>query len=130
MPADFYTLLADETRRRILSLLAERGELCVCELMHALQLSQPFVSRHLSLLRKGGVVRARRAGQWVFYGLNPSLASWQKETVRLMASAASAVPEHRADSRRLDAMSERPGRQGRDSAGAAWRIDTLANAKR
>ncbi len=130
MPADFYTLLADETRRRILRLLVEHGELCVCELVTALDLPQPFVSRHLAALRKGGVVRARRAGQWVFYGLNPSLASWQQEILRLMASAASAVPEHRADSRRLDAMSARPGRQGHDPAGAAWRIDTLANAER
>ena len=130
MPADFYGLLGDETRRRILRLLVEHGELCVCELVAALDLPQPFVSRHLAALRKGKIVRARRDGQWIFYDLNPALAPWQNETLRLMASAVSAVPEHRADSRRLDAMPARPKRQGKDSTTQAWRIDTLANVER
>ena len=56
---------ADATRLRILFLLAVR-ELCVCEMMFALDLSQPKMSRHLALLREAGLVTDRRAGQWVY----------------------------------------------------------------
>jgi ArsR family transcriptional regulator len=59
---------ADETRLRIVALLSH-GELCVCHLEEALQLSQPKVSRHLATLRSAGVVEDRRDGTWVFYRL-------------------------------------------------------------
>ena len=47
-------------------LLATHGELCVCELVHALELSQPKISRHLKLLRDAGVLADRSHG--VFNG--------------------------------------------------------------
>ena len=66
-----FALLADPTRLRCVVLLQREGELCVCELVHALDLPQPKVSRHLALLREAGVVEDRRAGQWVHYRLHP-----------------------------------------------------------
>jgi ArsR family transcriptional regulator len=45
------------------------GELCVCHIETALNLSQPAVSRHLGVLRNSGVVEHRRDGTWVYYGL-------------------------------------------------------------
>ena len=65
--------VADETRLRIVALLAE-GELCVCHVEAALALPQPTVSRHLGVLRAAGVVDARRDGTWVYYRLAP--AAW------------------------------------------------------
>ncbi|MGQ9681433.1 MAG: ArsR/SmtB family transcription factor [Anaerolineae bacterium] len=62
--------LADRNRLRILSLLRD-GELCVCNLMAALDISQALVSHHLSVLRAAGLVRERRAGRWVYYSLEP-----------------------------------------------------------
>lgn len=64
--------LADETRITILELLQE-GELCVCEIMDDLSLSQPAVSHHLKTLRQIGFIDDRREGKWVFYSLNPEL---------------------------------------------------------
>ena len=61
-----FKALGDETRLRIVALLAH-GELCVCHLQHALDLSQPHVSRHLGILRAAGVVDARREGSWIHY---------------------------------------------------------------
>ncbi len=61
-----FRALGDETRVRIVALLAH-GELCVCHLERALELSQPNVSRHLGILRSAGVVDARRDGTWVYY---------------------------------------------------------------
>ena len=64
-----FRALGDETRLRIVALLTH-GELCVCHLQAALRLSQPNVSRHLAILKSAGVVRARRAGTWIYYRLD------------------------------------------------------------
>jgi ArsR family transcriptional regulator, arsenate/arsenite/antimonite-responsive transcriptional repressor len=69
--ADVYRALADETRLRILSLLAN-GEVCVCHLHGSLRLPQPTISRHLAYLRKSGLVEARREGVWMHYRLAPA----------------------------------------------------------
>ena len=63
-----FRALGDETRLRIVALLAH-GELCVCHLEKALDLSQPNVSRQLGILRAAGVVDCRRDGTWMYYSL-------------------------------------------------------------
>ena len=60
---------ADPVRLRLLNLLAEGREVCVCHLHEALELPQPTVSRHLAYLRKAGLVAARKEGLWVHYRL-------------------------------------------------------------
>lgn len=77
-PLQFYKGLADETRLKSLMLIHMEGELCVCELMAALDEAQPKVSRHLALLRSDKILLDRRQGQWVYYCLNPDLPSWAK----------------------------------------------------
>jgi ArsR family transcriptional regulator len=63
-----FRALGDETRLRIVALLAH-GELCVCHIVHALELTQPNASRQLGILKHAGVVDARRDGTWVYYRL-------------------------------------------------------------
>lgn len=63
-----FKALGDEARLKIVALLAHGG-LCVCHVEEALALSQPTVSRHLSVLRAAGVVEAHRKGTWVYYRL-------------------------------------------------------------
>jgi len=58
--------LADNTRLKILKLLAKE-ELCACEVMAALDLTQPTASHHLGILERSGLVASRREGKWVFY---------------------------------------------------------------
>lgn len=68
-----FKALADEIRLRILSLLGTR-EMCVCEVMIALDLTQPTASHHLRILENVGLVKDRKEGRWVFYSLSdPSL---------------------------------------------------------
>lgn len=88
-PPEVFKCLADETRARATLLIAEQGELCVCELMCALGDSQPKVSRHLAQLRAAGLLLDRRQGQWVYYRLNPALPAWVHEVlcVTLQANA-------------------------------------------
>jgi ArsR family transcriptional regulator len=64
----FFKALADETRLKILRLLDVR-EMCVCEIMVALDLTQPTASHHLGLLENAGLVKARKEGKWVFYSI-------------------------------------------------------------
>jgi ArsR family transcriptional regulator len=61
--------LADETRLKILKLLT-REELCACEVMAALELTQPTASHHLGILERSGLVVSRREGKWIFYRID------------------------------------------------------------
>lgn len=67
--SEHYALLAGETRLKILVLLDESGELCVCDLATILEMTPAAVSQHLSRLRSGRLVRSRRDGMTVYYQL-------------------------------------------------------------
>ncbi|MGO2011659.1 MAG: metalloregulator ArsR/SmtB family transcription factor [Pseudoalteromonas sp.] len=84
-PIQFFKCLADETRLKTLLLVLQEQELCVCELVAALSLSQPKVSRHLAQLRNCELLTDRRQGQWVFYRLNDALPRWATEVIEKTA---------------------------------------------
>ena len=86
-PPEVFKSLADETRSRATLLIANQGELCVCELMCALDDSQPKISRHLAQLRTIGLLLDRRQGQWVYYRLNPDLPAWVHEMLQVTLQA-------------------------------------------
>jgi len=64
-----FKALSDGTRLRIVKLL-EKGELCVCDIVAALDLVQPKVSFHLSTLKEAGLIKDRKQGKWIHYSLN------------------------------------------------------------
>ncbi|TMM45051.1 metalloregulator ArsR/SmtB family transcription factor [Colwellia ponticola] len=81
-PIIFYKSLSDDIRLKVLMLTHYHGELCVCELMTALnEDSQPKVSRNLAVLKKARVLIDRKHGQWVFYRINPMLPLWAKSVI-------------------------------------------------
>src|SRR5689334_7319401 len=61
---------ADASRLRILRIL-DRGELCICQIVEVLGLSQSTVSKHLRLLKNAGLVEEEKRGKWAFYRLAP-----------------------------------------------------------
>jgi ArsR family transcriptional regulator len=103
-----FDVISDPTRRRILALLMTEGELCVCELMFALDDIQPKVSRHLSVMREAELVTMRREGTWVFYRIAPSKPAWICKLLEILP--AGAVIELAADRARLKKMAGRPAR--------------------
>ena len=107
-PVTLFKCLADDTRVRMTQLIAQEGELCVCELTAALEESQPKISRHLAQLRSSGLLQDRRAGQWVYYRLHPQLPAWVTETLNQMLKAED--PQLAEDRLRLHGMRDRPGR--------------------
>ncbi|MGE5553548.1 MAG: ArsR/SmtB family transcription factor [Betaproteobacteria bacterium] len=88
-----FKALGDETRLKIFKLV-ERQELCVCQIVPAIGLSQPTVSIHLGKLKRAGLVKERRAGLWSYYsvdreGLAEFLAAFQE----FLAAELGEVPE-------------------------------------
>lgn len=65
----FFAALADRTRLRLLNLMRE-GEVCVCFFAETLNTNNPKISRHLSYLKRAGLVTGRRDGKWIHYSLN------------------------------------------------------------
>lgn len=108
-PIEFYKCLADETRLKCLLLIQHQSELCVCELMAALEESQPKISRHLALLRKAGLLSDRKQAQWVFYQISPSLTDWCKQVLQLSLKQNSTFIN--SNLKKLSAMGDRPERQ-------------------
>lgn len=108
-PARLFKCLGDETRLMLTLLIRREEELCVCELTHALEESQPKVSRHLAQLRNCGLLNDRREGQWVYYRLSEALPSWVNEVLL----AADRGQEARLSSLqvRLAGMGNRPERR-------------------
>lgn len=100
----FLRALSDETRLRILTLLYKWGELCVCELTFALQLSQPKISRHLAVLREHQLLKDRRDGQWIYYRLHPDLPSWSLRTLGALIEGTEDRPPFEEDEMRVKGM--------------------------
>ncbi|WP_196217984.1 ArsR/SmtB family transcription factor [Streptomyces blattellae] len=74
--AKVFKALGDPVRLRLMSLIASRGaggEVCVCELTPAFDLSQPTISHHLKLLRQAGLIDCERRGTWVYYWVLPGV---------------------------------------------------------
>lgn len=108
-PVSFYKCLADDTRLKSLMLIFHEQELCVCELMTALELSQPKVSRHLAQLRKCGLLVDNKQAQWVFYRINPELADWAQQVLALTATENKSFIADNLS--KLHVMGDRPQRQ-------------------
>ena len=82
-PVAFYKCLSEDTRLKCLLLITLKGELCVCDLISALKLSQPKVSRHLAELRKCGILSDQRRGKWVFYQIDQRIPNWAREVLAI-----------------------------------------------
>ena len=103
--ARIFKALSDETRLRIIALLSN-GELCVCDLMAALDLPQSTVSRHLAYLRHAGLVEDRRNGVWMFYRLPASYALLGSEFAGLLMEKICAVDQAHIDQQALKSLAK------------------------
>lgn len=69
MEPDVFKALSDANRLRIVGMLSG-GELCACHILEELDITQPTLSHHMSILVKCGLVNARKDGLWSYYTLN------------------------------------------------------------
>ena len=72
--AQVFKALGDPVRLRLVSLIGahQGGEVCVCDLTEAFDLTQPTISHHLKVLREAGILTSERRGTWVYYRLQPA----------------------------------------------------------
>jgi len=61
--------LAEEKRLEVLALITQQGDVCVCEVSHTLDISQPLASKYLKQLKDAGIVKVSREGRWSVYSL-------------------------------------------------------------
>ena len=97
----FTRTLADSTRLRILMLLLQEEELCVCHLTDILQMVQPKVSRHLAVLRENKLLLDRRDGLWIHYSLHPDLPIWCYKTLQSLSKGCVNSEPYLRDTKRL-----------------------------
>lgn len=69
--ARVFAALADPARLRLLSLIADAGEVCACELLEPLGKAQPTVSHHTKVLADVGLISGEKRGRWVWWSLVP-----------------------------------------------------------
>lgn len=80
-PLQFFKCMSDDTRLKSVLIINQLEEACVCDLMAALELDQPKVSRHLAELRKCNILQDERRGKWVYYQLHKQLPDWAKGVI-------------------------------------------------
>ena len=66
-----FKVIADPVRLRLLSLIAQAGEICSCDLATPIGKSQPTISHHLSVLTDAGLVHREKRGKWAWYSVAP-----------------------------------------------------------
>ncbi|MBM7332139.1 MAG: metalloregulator ArsR/SmtB family transcription factor [Alcanivorax sp.] len=76
--------LGDELRLGLVCLMGTDREVCVCDLVAALDAPQSTISRHLAQLRQCGLVVARRQGTWMYYRINGALPEWALTVIESM----------------------------------------------
>jgi ArsR family transcriptional regulator len=94
-----FRAFSDRTRLRILHVL-QSGEMCVGDLVKAIQVPQPRASRHLAYLRRAGLVVARKDGLWTHYGLAPAESPFHVKLWECLAHCFDDVHELEADAAR------------------------------
>jgi ArsR family transcriptional regulator len=84
MQSKIFKALSDTSRLKILALLRIR-DMCVCEIMVALNMTQPVASHHLGILENIGIVEYRRKGKWIFYSVSkPDFVDFLDEALSLV----------------------------------------------
>lgn len=101
-PHNLINAISDQTRLRILFLLNHYAELCVCDLVTAIDTNQPKISRHLKVLRDAGLINTRRDGTWIHYRMNPELPTWGSSALKHLFDGCSLNTPYPADLKRLD----------------------------
>jgi ArsR family transcriptional regulator len=91
--AKAFKALGDPVRLRLLSLIASRGggEVCVCDLTEAFNVTGPTISHHLRVLREAGLIDCERRGTWVYYWIIPSALAPLSQLLDTSALAAPAT---------------------------------------
>jgi len=119
--ARLFKSLADETRLKILWLLKGQEELCVCDIMRVLGITQSKASRHLRYLYHLGLVSDRREGLWMYYSLSAAPGSQGDKLLNVVEEMLAPLPEAEGLRERLNQWLEEK-KSIQDKAGLAREV--------
>jgi len=91
--AQFFKVLADEARLKMLWLLFNRRELCVCDIMAVLEITQSKASRHLAALRHAGIAVDRKEGLWSYYSIRQIEDELAEKHLKLLRKTLASRPD-------------------------------------
>lgn len=103
---DIFKALSEESRLRILSLLLE-SEMCVCEIEDCLNLTQSNASRHLTTLKKSGILDSYKQAQWAYYRINDSFKNDHKDLWEYLKKKLIELPTYVVDHKHLVSFREK-----------------------
>lgn len=84
-----FKVIADPVRLRLLSLIAQAGEICACDLVVPIGKSQPTISHHMSVLADAGLVHREKRGKWAWYSVAPDRLAVLRDALGGVPSSAS-----------------------------------------
>jgi len=93
--------LSDESRLRILNLIINADEICVCDIERTLGFTQTKVSRHLTALKNANLVTDRRQGLWILYSFTGDRQKAHKQLLKGLKDVFTSYPVFREDIHRL-----------------------------
>lgn len=97
------------SRLRILKVLSQASEMCVCEIQEVLDMNQPAISQHLRVLREAGFVNERKDGLWVFYSVNQTaIDCCLREIKNFLETPLALDPEFKEECARLQDLPSNP----------------------
>ena len=108
--ARFFKVLSDESRLKMLWLLFNHRELCVCDVMAVLEITQSKASRHLAALRHIGIATDRREGLWAYYSLRPADDELARDHLKLLRKTLANRPDAKPLLEKLDSWLEAKSR--------------------
>jgi ArsR family transcriptional regulator len=79
--ARVFAALADPVRLRLLSLVADAGEVCSCDMLEPLGKAQPTVSHHTKILAEAGLIVGEKRGRWVWWRIVPERLTAVRDAV-------------------------------------------------
>ena len=91
-----FKALADQTRLNIVSMLSHR-EMCACELLEKLSISQPTLSHHMKILIASELVISRKNATWVYYSINKPAMQKMRELFAQLQETADQSDDHKND---------------------------------
>ncbi|MDF2819614.1 MAG: transcriptional regulator [Clostridiales bacterium] len=103
---EIFKALAEESRLRIISLLMER-EMCVCEIEFCLKMTQSNASRHLTALKKCGILEGYKRAQWAYYRINENFKRENNELWEYLQMNLRELSTYRIDCRECDRCKEK-----------------------
>lgn len=93
---EIFKALSEESRLRIITLLIER-EMCVCEIEECLNMTQSNVSRHLTELKRCGILESFKKAQWTYYKISDKFKEEQKDLWKYIQNKIVELPTYQAD---------------------------------